>query len=166
MNDGRARTLEEVGKEFDVTRERIRQIEAKALRKLRRSEPQQKITGLSGLRKRIEYGVIKAIACSCILGNAGQHSSGYRHGSCLYSALFDTGEKAPGAIAMDVNEGPLLRAEEHVRDAGLTEQIRLRRSDGLEQLSPGECDCAVIAGMGGGLMIRDPFGTSGDHEEP
>ena len=55
---------------------------------------------------------------------------------------------------MNVNEGPLLRAEEHVRDAGLTEQIRLRRSDGLEQLSPGECDCAVIAGMGGGLMIR------------
>ena len=35
MSDGRARTLEEVGKEFDVTRERIRQIEAKALRKLR-----------------------------------------------------------------------------------------------------------------------------------
>ena len=35
MNDGRARTLEEVGKEFDVTRERIRQIENKALRKLR-----------------------------------------------------------------------------------------------------------------------------------
>jgi len=35
LTDGRARTLEEVGKEFDVTRERIRQIEAKALRKLR-----------------------------------------------------------------------------------------------------------------------------------
>jgi RNA polymerase primary sigma factor len=35
LNDERARTLEEVGKEFDVTRERIRQIEAKALRKLR-----------------------------------------------------------------------------------------------------------------------------------
>ena len=33
--DGRSRTLEEVGKEFNVTRERIRQIEAKALRKLR-----------------------------------------------------------------------------------------------------------------------------------
>ena len=33
--DGRTRTLEEVGKEFNVTRERIRQIEAKALRKLR-----------------------------------------------------------------------------------------------------------------------------------
>ncbi len=35
LEDGRPRTLEEVGKEFQVTRERIRQIEAKALRKLR-----------------------------------------------------------------------------------------------------------------------------------
>jgi RNA polymerase primary sigma factor len=35
VDDGRPRTLEEVGKEFNVTRERIRQIEAKALRKLR-----------------------------------------------------------------------------------------------------------------------------------
>ncbi len=39
MNDGRARTLEEVGKEFDVTRERIRQIEAKALSKIETSKP-------------------------------------------------------------------------------------------------------------------------------
>ena len=35
LKDGRTRTLEEVGKEFNITRERIRQIEAKALRKLR-----------------------------------------------------------------------------------------------------------------------------------
>ena len=45
MNDGRARTLEEVGKEFDVTRERIRQIEAKALRKLRHPSRSRKLRG-------------------------------------------------------------------------------------------------------------------------
>ena len=43
LNDGRARTLEEVGKEFDVTRERIRQIEAKALRKLRHPSRSRKL---------------------------------------------------------------------------------------------------------------------------
>ena len=43
MNDGRARTLEEVGREFDVTRERIRQIEAKALRKLRHPSRSRKL---------------------------------------------------------------------------------------------------------------------------
>ena len=43
MNDGRARTLEEAGKEFDVTRERIRQIEAKALRKLRHPSRSRKL---------------------------------------------------------------------------------------------------------------------------
>ena len=47
LEDGRARTLEEVGKEFNVTRERIRQIEAKALRKLRHPSRSRKIKGLS-----------------------------------------------------------------------------------------------------------------------
>ncbi len=43
LEDGRTRTLEEVGKEFDVTRERIRQIEAKALRKLRHPSRSKKL---------------------------------------------------------------------------------------------------------------------------
>lgn len=43
LDDGRSRTLEEVGKEFDVTRERIRQIEAKALRKLRHPSRSKKL---------------------------------------------------------------------------------------------------------------------------
>ena len=43
LDDGKARTLEEVGKEFDVTRERIRQIEAKALRKLRHPSRSKKL---------------------------------------------------------------------------------------------------------------------------
>ncbi len=43
LEDGRPRTLEEVGKEFNVTRERIRQIEAKALRKLRHPSRSKKL---------------------------------------------------------------------------------------------------------------------------
>ena len=45
LDDGRARTLEEVGKEFNVTRERIRQIEAKAIRKLSRASSSKKLEG-------------------------------------------------------------------------------------------------------------------------
>lgn len=61
---------------------------------------------------------------------------------------------APSAIAMDVVEGPLARAFAHVREHGLEEKIVLRKSDGFEKLLPGEADAAVIAGMGGPLMIR------------
>ena len=43
LEDGRSRTLEEVGREFSVTRERIRQIEAKALRKLRHPTRSRKL---------------------------------------------------------------------------------------------------------------------------
>ena len=43
IEDGRTRTLEEVGREFNVTRERIRQIEAKALRKLRHPSRSKKL---------------------------------------------------------------------------------------------------------------------------
>ena len=48
LDDGRARTLEEVGKEFNVTRERIRQIEAKALRKLRHPSRSRKLKDYLG----------------------------------------------------------------------------------------------------------------------
>ncbi|MGI6054188.1 MAG: tRNA (adenine(22)-N(1))-methyltransferase [Clostridium sp.] len=60
----------------------------------------------------------------------------------------------PSAIAMDVRKGPLERAKDHVREAGLSGRIDLRLSDGLEKLLPGEADAIVIAGMGGGLMVR------------
>jgi RNA polymerase primary sigma factor len=45
LEDDRARTLDEIGKEFNVTRERIRQIEAKALRKLRHPSRSRKLRG-------------------------------------------------------------------------------------------------------------------------
>lgn len=59
-----------------------------------------------------------------------------------------------GAIAMDVNEGPLARAEEHIRAEGLSDRIQTRKSDGLVALAPEETDAVVIAGMGGALMCR------------
>jgi RNA polymerase primary sigma factor len=43
LDDGRPRTLEEVGREFNVTRERVRQIEAKALRKIRNPNRSSKL---------------------------------------------------------------------------------------------------------------------------
>lgn len=60
----------------------------------------------------------------------------------------------PSAIAMDVNAGPLMRAKEHVRANGLEEKIELRLSDGFRELKPFEADTAVIAGMGGGLVVK------------
>ena len=60
----------------------------------------------------------------------------------------------PRVIAMDVNEGPLKSAGEHVREAGLLPYIETRLSDGVEALEPGESDCLIIAGMGGRLMER------------
>ena len=55
---------------------------------------------------------------------------------------------------MDINDGPLLRAVEHIKEHGLEEQIETRRSDGVRELEIGECDCIVVAGMGGALTIK------------
>ena len=63
-------------------------------------------------------------------------------------------KKAPFVLAMDVNKGPLQRAEEHVKNAGLEEYIALRLSDGLLAFEKGEADTLVCAGMGGRLMQR------------
>ena len=62
--------------------------------------------------------------------------------------------KIPEAVAMDVNRGPLERAEENIRAYELEDRIKTRLSDGFSALEQGEADSAVIAGMGGGLMIR------------
>ncbi|MCI5649125.1 MAG: tRNA (adenine(22)-N(1))-methyltransferase [Fusicatenibacter sp.] len=58
------------------------------------------------------------------------------------------------AIAMDVNQGPLSRAREHIASHQLDAYIETRLSDGLTALGEGEADSLLIAGMGGGLTIR------------
>jgi tRNA (adenine22-N1)-methyltransferase len=62
--------------------------------------------------------------------------------------------KCEKAIAMDVNNGPLLRAKEHIAEHGLTQNIQVKLSNGVKALSVGECDCVVVAGMGGALAIK------------
>lgn len=63
-------------------------------------------------------------------------------------------KKAAHAIAMDINRGPLERAREHVGLYGLNEYIELRLSDGAKKLKPFEVEAAVVAGMGGRLMMK------------
>ncbi len=58
------------------------------------------------------------------------------------------------AFAMDVNKGPLLRAQEHIAEHGLEEKIETRLSDGVKALHVGECDAVIVAGMGGALTIK------------
>ena len=62
--------------------------------------------------------------------------------------------KIPLALAFDINEGPLSAARTHIGEAGLSDKIGTRRSDGLAALKPGEADSVVAAGMGGALMMR------------
>lgn len=59
-----------------------------------------------------------------------------------------------GAVASDVNEGPLQRGRETARAYGVAERIDFRRCDGLEGISPQQVNTVVIAGMGGDLMAR------------
>ncbi len=67
--------------------------------------------------------------------------------------LYEQGQ-IPSAIAMDLRQGPLERAREHIQMHGLDEHIETRLSDGLEKLMPGEADSIVIAGMGGMLVVK------------
>lgn len=61
---------------------------------------------------------------------------------------------SPSAIAMDINQGPLEKAKENIVLHRLTSRIKTRQSDGMRQLKPSEAESVVIAGMGGGLVIK------------
>lgn len=61
---------------------------------------------------------------------------------------------SPRVLAMDVRQGPLSRAQEHIRQQGLEAYIETRLSDGVTALEIGEADTVICAGMGGRLMRR------------
>lgn len=60
---------------------------------------------------------------------------------------------AKGVIACDVNKGPVEIAKANIKQAGLSDIIEVRLSDGLDKIAPGEVNSVVIAGMGGPLII-------------
>ncbi len=98
------------------------------------------------LSKRLQMNVSLVPEGSCVA------DIGCDHG---YAAIWLVkNEKAKRVIAMDVNQGPLERAKEHVTEYGLADVIECRLSNGAEKLVPGEVDTLMIAGMGGPLMIR------------
>ncbi len=61
---------------------------------------------------------------------------------------------SPKVYAMDVRQGPLLRAREHVEEAGFSEYIQLLLSDGIKELPDSAADTLICAGMGGRLIIK------------
>ncbi|MBE5891098.1 MAG: SAM-dependent methyltransferase [Lachnospiraceae bacterium] len=62
--------------------------------------------------------------------------------------------KNPSALAMDLREGPLSRAEENIKGYGLEDKIQTRISDGIEAVEIGEAESVIIAGMGGELVLH------------
>ena len=61
--------------------------------------------------------------------------------------------KVPTAIAMDINEGPLEKANRNIRSKSLENKIKIRLSNGLDKLEAYEADTILIAGMGGELIV-------------
>ena len=67
--------------------------------------------------------------------------------------LCQTG-KITGAVASDIHDGPAERARVHIGEEGLSRQISVRVGPGLSTLAAGEAEGAVIAGMGGLMILR------------
>ena len=63
-------------------------------------------------------------------------------------------QKIKSAIAMDINKGPLARAQDNIASARLGDYIQTRLSDGVAALGEGEADSILLAGMGGELVIH------------
>ncbi len=62
--------------------------------------------------------------------------------------------KCPSAIAADINPDPLKRGAKTIQDANMSEQVKTRLSDGLNEIGQDEADDIVIAGMGGELIAK------------
>lgn len=106
------------------------------------------MTGIKtvGLSKRMEAGVGLFAPALCVADIGCDHA--------YVSICLKQRKIAQRVIAMDIGEGPLLRAKENIMAHGMDGEIELRLSDGAKALMPGEADAAVIMGMGGPLIEK------------
>ena len=74
--------------------------------------------------------------------------------SCFHSNQPDRVRRIPGGGGYGCEQGASVRAQANIREHGQEKRIGIRISDGFAALKQGEVDSAVIAGMGGPLMIR------------
>ncbi|MDR1801330.1 MAG: class I SAM-dependent methyltransferase [Lachnospiraceae bacterium] len=84
---------------------------------------------------------------SLVLADIGTDHAGLPIHLCRINAI-------NAAIALDFNEGPLKIARKNILEAGLSDRIDVRKSDGFSALKSDEAQIAVIAGIGGALTIR------------
>ncbi|HIX69010.1 MAG TPA: class I SAM-dependent methyltransferase [Candidatus Anaerostipes excrementavium] len=63
-------------------------------------------------------------------------------------------KRCPHAFAMDINEGPLQRAKQHIAEMNLESRIDCILSDGLDGLPQKDVDSVILAGMGGDLIVQ------------
>ena len=94
---------------------------------------------------------MKAVASMVTKGNI-VADVGTDHGYVPIALISEN--KIPSAIALDINRGPLERANEHVKRQSLEDKIKTRLSDGVEAIEVGEVDSIIIAGMGGELVLH------------
>ena len=144
--------------------QRVVLIQEQGLKNMKREEPSK--PGLVKLSDRLQ-----AIA-GMVRGKA---DTGHRYRLCdvgtdhahIPIRLLQEG-RINSALAMDVIEGPLIKARENLELYGCTDKVMLRLSDGLDAYQTGEADGLVIAGMGGRIMgkilLREPYKTA-DFEE-
>lgn len=97
------------------------------------------------LSKRLQASADFVEAGSCVADVGCDHAY-----TSIYLAQSGIAKKC---IAMDIREGPLLKARENIEKYRCGDKIETRLSDGLKELVPGEVDTVLISGMGG-LLIR------------
>ncbi len=94
---------------------------------------------------------LEALTRLCLTGGCGA-DVGCDHGYLSIRLIQE--ERFARMLAMDLREGPLAAAKEHIAEAGLAERITCRISDGLRAMQAGEADAMICAGMGGLLMQK------------